>query len=101
MDVRGEKVAKRLVDQAVACYGAQALEARRGYPDVIVAPAVPGASVTGMQVAFVGNFERFRSQGGAEPQLYLGDSLTRASGCQGITWMNGFTWTVTHTPDST
>lgn len=62
VDIRGQKVAEGVIDQSVARYGAKAGEARRTNPDVIVASAVPGASMTGMQVAFVGDFEKIRGE---------------------------------------
>lgn len=62
MDIRGQKVAEGVIHQSVASYGAQAGEAGRTDPDVIVASAVHGACMTGMQVAFVGDFEKPRGE---------------------------------------
>lgn len=101
MNIGGQQVAQRVVDEPVPGHGAQPLEAGRGDPDVKVAAAIPGPGMPGMEVAFVGNFQKWWIQCLAQATLDHRDAVNRGMDRQGNTWMNGFTRTSAQTPDST
>lgn len=101
VDISGQQAAECVVYQAVPSHGAQALEAGRRDADVEVAAAIPGPDMPGVQMALISHFQHLGIQCRAEATLDHGDSVSRRPGRQGSTWTNGFTWTATHTPDST
>lgn len=101
MDVGGEQLAKRYVDQAVPLYGRQAVETGGSNPDVEVAAAVAGARVAGVQVALVFDLQDVRVQGRAQPVPDGSDPVYSRPGGHGMTWMKGLTVTSVQAPACT
>lgn len=95
MDIGGEQVAERVVDEAMAGERCKAPESWRGDAHVEMAPAIPGALVPGVQVTLVLDLEQRRLQGGESLADQCEALRTRG---QGITAMNGLTLADTHTP---
>ncbi len=63
--------------------------------------AIPGASVPGVQVALVRDFEHVRFKGGLQPAPDCGHPIFRSACRHGMTCTKGFTLTEAQTPAAT
>lgn len=90
MDVGLHQVTHGGVDQPVPLQGAEAGETFAHHPDTEVAPAITGAFVADVQVAFVLDRELHGLQAGADARMDRGAAFR---GVHGNTWRNGLTVT--------
>ena len=101
MDIGLHQIVQRRVDRPVPGDRGHSGEGGADHSYAIVAAAIPGPGMPGMEVAFVGNFQKWWIQCLAQATLDHRDAVNRGVDRQGNTWMNGFTRTSAQTPDST
>lgn len=98
MDVGRQQVPEGVVNEPVLRQAAQAIEAGGDDTNVEMPTTVPGASMPGVQMAFVRYFEQPRLEVCNQAAAYLRDPLCRICARHGMTWTKGLTITLVQTP---